>query len=75
MVAPEMDVLTVYNKTKIDLHTTPNMEALLQLFLNWKFLLCKNNSNYLILILHEYYVFSHTLITETLYLKNYARTN
>lgn len=65
MVGPEMDVLIVYNKTKMNLHTTPNMEALLQLFLNWKFVVCKNNRNCLILTLYEYYVLSHYLITET----------
>lgn len=49
MVIPEMDVLIVYNKTKMNLHTIPNLKALLQLFLNWKIAVCKNNRNCLIL--------------------------
>lgn len=31
MTVSETDVLIAYNKTKISLHTTPNLEVLLQL--------------------------------------------
>lgn len=31
MTVSEIDVLIAYNKTKISLHTTPNLEVLLQL--------------------------------------------
>lgn len=63
-VVPETDILIVYSKTIVSLHTTPNLEALRQRFLNQKFLVCKNNKNCLILTLYEYCVLSHVLITE-----------
>ena len=64
MIIPEVDVLITYNKTNTSLHATPNLEAYSSSqFLNWKFLVCKNNRNCLILTLYEYCVLSHVFNT------------